>query len=362
MSGAAVIAGALATTASCRERAPATDGVPTARGNADVPGHGNGAVRVVYPAAPGSFVELVDALAPSVVHVAASAPVTGGPDELVPGGGSGTALGTGFIVDRDGYVLTNDHLVTRAGKLRVVLADGSAHDAQVAGRDPKLDLALLKIEPPPTLLPARLGSSDGLRVGEWVVALGNPYGSEVTAAAGIVSALGRTDRDPVVGEPTAFRSFLRVDIRVDAAQSGGPIANMAGEVVGVATSLDGDRGQAGFAIPIERAAQVLPMLKKDGVVTRSFIGVYIHPLDAERAKQLTGGRGALVTDLVPGGPGADAGLRVGDVIVELDGRPVDHRSLPWLAATAPVGQRLALTIHRDGTQRTLFLVPEKMPD
>jgi serine protease Do len=362
----------LALIAGCRERTRAVDRNDAPKSLASdrtTPRGDKGAVppsvRTIYPGAPGSFVDLVGELAPSIVHIASTASVTGGPDELFPGSGAGTALGSGFVIDRDGYVITSDRVIARAAKLEVVLADGSRNPARIAGRDPKLDIALLKIDARAGLQPVRLGSADALRVGEWVVTVGNPFGGEVTATSGIVSALGRTDRDELVGAQAAYRSFIRIDSRIDAASAGGPVANMAGEVVGVATVLDAEkRGAPGFAVPIDRAAQVLPMLKKDGVVTRSWLGIYIHPVDGDRSQTLglSPGDGALVSDLVVPGPAAKAGVQVGDVIVSVDDRPVTHRSLPWLASTAPVGTPLQLLLWRGGAQKTIDVVPERMPD
>ncbi len=353
------LAGAVALPA-CRARRDAS-GPEEATGATAEPAP-SGAAVVLRPAAPGSFTGVVDELRPSIVHIASTAPVTGGPDERAPGGSAGTALGSGFVVDRDGHILTNDHVIARAPKIRVVLADGSAHDATVVGRDPKLDLALLRITPMASLAPARLGSSSSLRVGEWVLALGNPYGGEVNASAGVVSSLGRDEE--LVGKQPAYGSFFRTDARIDAMTSGGPVVNVAGQVIGIAAAVEGERTSSGYVIPIDRAKQVLPMLQKDGVVTRSFIGIYIHPVDAARAEALglSPGTGALVGDLVQPGPGAKAGLQVGDVITHLDGKPVDHRSLPARTATAAIGKPLEVTVRRDGAERTVQIVPEKMPD
>ena len=351
----------------CRARDDATKG----KEEKPVPETGTkmrpAAVKIVYPAAPGSFVGLVQDARASVVHLKAAGPVTGGPDELFPGSEPGAALGTGFVVDRDGTILTNDHLISRAPEIRAVLADGTELSARVIGRDAKLDVALLDVDEVPALTPARLGGSENLQIGEWVVALGNPYGTEVTASAGIVSSLGKSDRDELVRPlqgATAYRSFLRTDAVITARNSGGPLVNMAGEVVGIATAVKSPAGSAGFAIPIDRALQILPMLKTDGVVSRAWLGVYIHPVDPERARflKLPAATGALVSDVERPGPAADAGIEPGDVILKIGDKEVDHQTLPWLASTLPIGKPTPFVVWRDRDERNLNVIPIKTPD
>lgn len=360
--GAVLVAAVLAVVA-CRPRDQPKDEAPTPEAQTQRPA----AVKIVYPAAPGSFVQLVSDAQASVVHLKAEGPVTGGPDELFPGSAPGTALGTGFVLDRDGTIVTSDHLIARAPKIRAVLSDGTELEAKVIGRDAKLDIALLDVDEVPALTPVRLGASENLQIGEWVVALGNPFGVEVTASAGIVSSLGRSGRDELVqGEEgvAAYRSFLRTDVRVTARNSGGPLINMAGEVVGIATAVKGADGSAGFALPIDRAKDILPMLKKDGVVTRAWLGVYVHPVDAERARHLgmPAATGALVSDVVRPGPAATARIEPGDVILKLGDKPVTHETLPMLASTLPVGKPVVFTIWRNGKERTIEVVPIATPD
>lgn len=322
-------------------------------------------VRIVYPAAPGSFVEVIEDVGPSVVHIRSVTPVTGGPAEVVPGDGESHALGSGFVVDSAGHVLTNDHVVASAGQIEVVLADGTRLPARVIGRDAKLDVALLAVDGSPALMrPARLGDSGDLRTGEWVVALGNPFGDEVTAAAGIVSARGAGAADALAGQRVALGAFLRTDAAIDASNSGGPLVNLAGEVVGVATAIDRRAARGGFAVPIDRAEEILPMLEESGRVTRAWLGVFVHPVSPGTATRLglEAPTGALVSDVVAGGPAARAGVEPGDVILRWNGEPVDHRSLPWVAARAGIGRRITLGIWRSGDLRELELVAEKMPE
>lgn len=326
---------------------------------------GDESVRIVYPNAPGSFVDLVDEVGPSVVHIRSATPVKGGPaDALLGAGQPSHALGSGFVVDNAGHVLTNDHVVASAGELRVV-AGGTELPARVIGRDAKLDVALLEVDARPgELRPARLGSSKDLRTGEWVVALGNPFGDEVAAAAGIVSALGAGAGDAIAGQRVALASFLRVDAAIDAGLSGGPLVDTAGEVVGMATAVERRGAAGGFAVPIDRATQILPMLRDEGRVTRAWLGVFVHPVTADTAARLglEAPTGALVSDVVAGSPAARARIEPGDVILRFDGEEVDSRSLPWRAATAGIGRRIDVEVWRNGARRELTLVSEKMPE
>lgn len=322
-------------------------------------------VRIVRPSAPGSFVDLIAKVEPSVVHLRAAERVSGGPASIIPNASSDAvpaaarALGTGIIIDADGHILTNHHVLGNAADVSVILFDGSEHEAKIVGRDPKLDLALVKIPPLPALKPARLGNSDDIRRGEWILALGNPFGDEVTASAGIVSSLGHLSHEAFV-QPTVlnYMGFIQTDARIDATNSGGPIVNTAGEVLGVATASQELGGTVGYAVPIGRAQSILPHLKKDGVVSRSYVGLYVDRVTREDAQKVGLPRptGALVTDVVPGGPAASAGLRAGDVLLEVDGRPITHSSLPWIMSTALVGSRLKLTIWRSKARTDITIV------
>ncbi|MBP8805314.1 MAG: trypsin-like peptidase domain-containing protein [Kofleriaceae bacterium] len=324
--------------------------------------------RVLYPAAPVSFVDVVRDARPAVVAIKSPTPVKSGPAAMFPGApptAADPALGTGFLIAAGGsFVVTNDHIVADVADVRVVMVDGTELPARVVGRDPRLDLALLAVEAP--RLPAlRLGDSDQLAVGEWVVALGNPFGDEVTAAAGIVSATGRDAAATLVPGPAmGFRTFLQVDARIHRGNSGGPILSTAGEVVGVAVATGDRPGELSFAVPAARLREVLEPLKTYGSVRRAWLGVLARPVTRELAAQLTMATvaGAIVTEVKAGSPAAKAGLRPGDVITAWDGKPVDARALPWLAANAPIGRAVALAVWRDRAQVTIDLVPEPMPE
>ena len=322
-------------------------------------------VKIVYPAAPGSFVELVDKLRDAVVNIRAKAPVTGGPAALVPGVGDRESIGSGFIASNDGHILTADHLIAGAGELEVRLRDGRRFPAQLVGRDARLDVALLKIDAPPPLAVARLGASDKLQVGEWIVALGNPFGPEVHASAGVVSGLGLTDYDAVANSPGPnLKSFVSTDARITAVNDGGPLVNTAGEVVGIASATRPEGGPIGFAVPIDRAELIMPMLKKEGQVSRAWLGVYVREVDRERAARLglERGTGGLVTEVLASGPGGRAGIKAGDVIVAFDGKAVNHRTLPWLVSTAGVNRAIDVVVMRGDERKTLQVVLSPMPE
>src|SRR6266404_3473333 len=261
-------------------------------------------------------------------------------------------LGSGFVVNADGYVVTNNHVVDGATEIRVKLADGRELPGRVVGRDPRTDLALLKVEGHglPTI---PLGDSSALKVGEPVMAIGNPFGLEQTVTTGIVSATGR-----VIGEGP-YDDFIQTDASINPGNSGGPLINARGQVIGINTAIVSRSGGSvgiGFAIPVNLAKPVVTQLASAGHVTRGWLGVGIQPLTADLAKsfRLTRTDGALVTSVSEGSPAAKAGLKEGDVIVEYDGRPVARAGdLPRTVAETPVGRAVPLKVVRDGKPVTL---------
>jgi S1-C subfamily serine protease len=308
-------------------------------------------------------VDLAEDLRASIVHIASSTRVSHGPASMFPEAEDDYALGTGVLIDDEGYILTNDHVIKNAPELRVVLFDGVETTATVLGRDPKLDLALLKIDASPRLKVARLGDSDQLQTGEWVVALGNPFGDELTLSAGVISATGRGSQSRLAASPYDFRAYIRTDARIDAGNSGGPLVNTAGEVVGLSTAVRGRDAGIGFALPINRIKPLLPMLQRDGVVTRAFLGVMIHPVtpDLARQREMKEVTGALVSEVIPGAPAAIAGIKAGDVILSYDGKQIDHRNFPWVSASSGIGRPINVVVWRSGGERTLRVVPTQMP-
>ncbi|WP_394826429.1 S1C family serine protease [Pendulispora albinea] len=265
-------------------------------------------------------------------------------------------LGTGFIIDKDGTLLTNNHVIEGADVINVRLADNREYPGKLVGRDPRTDVAVLRLEAKdkPVFQPLPLGDSDSTEVGDWTVAIGNPFGLSHTVSAGIISAKGRT-RDDVPLDPAGYYNFLQTDASINPGNSGGPLLNLRGEVVGVNTAIRGGGAQGiGFAIPINMVKQLLPMLLRDGRVTRSAIGVRIrdvHDLAPEDRTELklTDDKGAIIEYVMPNGPADKADLKPGDVIVAFDGQPIERGSLlTWLASTAGVGKTVTLRVLRQG--------------
>jgi serine protease Do len=355
---------AIALLAACREHdAPLDDNKGAA-----VPGVTTATTRILYPAAPGSFVDLVASAKHGVVAIRAPQPVKSGPAAMFPGApeaAADVALGTGFLIESHGvYVLTNDHIAAASSDLRVVLEGGNEVPARLVGRDVRLDLALLAIDVP-RLQALTLGDSDDLQVGEWLVVLGDPFGDEVSASVGVVSATGREGAGSLVpGRAMGFRTFIQTDARVHRGNSGGPVLDTAGQVVGVAVATSDHPGELSFAIPINRVREVVDALRDFGQVSRSWLGVLVKPVNKDQidALGLPKPTGALVTEVKTGSPAARAGVRVGDVITRWGDREVDHRSLPWLVAATPPGQQIRLAVVRNKVESPLTIVTDKMPE
>ena len=257
------------------------------------------------------------------------------------------SLGSGFIISDDGYILTNNHVVEKADEITVTLLDKEEFQAKVVGTDTKTDIALIKIKAGKKLPYVPLGDSDGLEIGEWVVAIGNPFGLGHTVTAGIVSAKGR-----VIGSGP-YDDFIQTDASINPGNSGGPLFNLKGEVVGINTAIiQGGQG-IGFATPIDLAKSVLDQLKEKGKVTRGLLGVYIQRLTPDMAESLNipGKKGALVADVTKGGPAEKAGIRSGDVIVSFDGKDVvSEHDLPQIVASTTPGKKVEVVVIRDGKE------------
>ncbi|PIQ04149.1 MAG: peptidase [Nitrospirae bacterium CG18_big_fil_WC_8_21_14_2_50_70_55] len=262
------------------------------------------------------------------------------------------SLGSGFIIAKEGYIITNNHVVENADKVTVRLDNEHEFEAVVVGRDPKTDVALLKIETKENLFAAPLGDSEKLNVGEWVMAIGNPFGLAQTVTTGIVSAKGR-----VIGAGP-YDNFIQTDASINPGNSGGPLFNIRGEVVGINTAIISGGTGIGFAVPVNMAKEVIEQLKEHGKVVRGWVGVYIQEItdELQQSLELKERGGVLVADVVQGSPAADAGLRRSDVIVSFDGKPV-HKAeeLPRLVALTPVGKKVAVEVIRDGARKTLEL-------
>jgi serine protease Do len=261
-------------------------------------------------------------------------------------------LGTGFIVDKEGVIITNNHVIEGADEITVLLSDEKRYPAKVTGRDPRTDIAVVKIDGAKDLKAIPLGDSDALEVGDWVVAIGNPFGLSHTVSAGIVSAKGRGGND-VRLDATGYYNFLQTDASINPGNSGGPLLNLRGEVVGMNTAIRGDGAQGiGFAIPINMVKQLMPPLLKDGKITRSALGVVIRDArdlspDEHRQLKIEGEKGAVVQQVEPNGPADKAHIAVGDLIVGFEGQTIDRGSLlQWLASTKGVGQIATVRVLR----------------
>jgi len=261
------------------------------------------------------------------------------------------SLGSGFILDKDGYIVTNNHVIENADEIKVKLANGKEYDAELAGRDPNTDLALIKIEGSSDLVPLKMGNSDTLDVGSWVVAIGSPFGLEQTVTAGIISAKGR-----VIGAGP-YDNFIQTDASINPGNSGGPLLNMNGEVVGINTAIVAQGQGIGFAIPVNLAQGIVAQLKDNGSVTRGWLGVGIQDLTPELAEYygFKDKKGVLVSQVFKGDPAEKAGIRPNDIIVAVDGKPVTTgRELSATIAGLEVGKRTAITLVRDGREKTLY--------
>ncbi len=356
-----------------------------------------------------SFADLAEALRPAVVNISTTSPVEvpphmgmgpggpGTPRQFGPPGGQGQgqgpgqgqgdpfhdfwepferyfgpmprqqkqrSLGSGFILDHSGLILTNNHVVENAEEIIVQTSGDKDYKAKVVGRDPKTDLAVIKIEPEEgeDLKPVVLGNSDELRVGDWIFAVGNPFGLSNTVTAGIVSAKGR-----YIGQGS-YDDFIQTDAAINPGNSGGPLVNLKGEVVGINSAIfsrSGGNIGIGFAIPINIAKELLPQLQEKGKVTRGWLGVYIQRVTPEIAEslKLDKAHGALVADVMADTPAAEAGVQVGDVIVEFDGHPVkESTDLPLIVARTPIGKKADVKLIRNGKSQTVSVKIGELKD
>jgi len=269
------------------------------------------------------------------------------------------SLGSGFIIDREGYIVTNNHVIEGADEIKVRLANEKEFDAKIVGRDPNTDLALIKIEGASGLIPLSLGDSDKLTVGSWVVAMGSPFGLEQTVTAGIVSAKGR-----VIGSGP-YDDFIQTDASINPGNSGGPLLNMNGEVIGINTAIVAQGQGIGFAIPVNLAQGVIKQLKEKGSVTRGWLGVGIQDLTPELAEyyKIEEKKGVLVAQVFEGDPADKAGIKVNDIITEVDGKSVNSsRELTATIAAIPVGKNIPIKILRDGKTETVNVKIAKRDD
>lgn len=265
------------------------------------------------------------------------------------------SLGSGFIINKDGYIITNDHVVRDAESIQVKLSNEAVYSGKVIGSDPKTDIAVIKINAKESLPAAVLGDSDKLQVGQWAIAIGNPFGLDRTVTVGVISATGRAN----MGIET-YEDFIQTDASINPGNSGGPLLNVYGEVIGINTAIVAAGQGIGFAIPINMAKEVISHLISKGTVTRGWLGVSIQPVTEEVAQSfgLSKARGALVNDVVAGGPAEKAGIRQGDVISRFNGTDIkDVRQLQRIVANTPIGKPVEVELFREGKPLKLSLTP-----
>ena len=336
-----------------------------------------------YPNAPASFTELVKRVGPEVVNISTTKVVKRGP-MVRPFGNEGPwrdffgddfferffgqmprerkqrSLGSGVIIDpQKGYILTNNHVIAGADEITVRLDDGKEYKAEVVGRDPKTDLALIRTKVALDVdAGAPLGDSDKVQIGEWVMAIGNPFGLERTVTVGILSAKGR-----VIGAGP-YDDFLQTDAAINPGNSGGPLFNMKGEVIGINTAIVASGQGIGFAIPINMAKELLPQLEK-GKVTRGWLGVSIQEVTEDIAKsfKLKDAKGALVAEVMEDTPAERGGMERGDIIYSFDGKEVDTpNELQRIVASTAPDKKVKVMVIRDGKTRTLTVTLGTMPE
>jgi serine protease Do len=327
------------------------------------------------------FTHLSKELSPTVVNISSTRSASnseqysfeGAPDEFndmfeqffgrpfSPEDFDSESLGSGFIISKDGYIMTSNHVIQDSDEIIVRTIDGDEYDAKMIGADPGSDLALLKIEPESELVPVKFGSSTDLQVGEWVVAIGAPFGFDYSVTAGIVSAKGR----PLQTEK--YVPFIQTDVAINPGNSGGPLFNMRGEVVGInAQIVSRSGGYLGlsFAIPSDVAVDVIDQLKSNGHVTRGWLGVLFQDIDRNLAESfgLKQPRGALVAEVIPDSPAADGGLMPGDIITHFGDKRVERAAdLPHLVGLTKPGEKVALTVVRQGKQKIITVKITELP-
>jgi len=269
------------------------------------------------------------------------------------------SLGSGFIIDKEGYIVTNNHVIEDADDIKVKLANGDEFDATVVGRDPKTDLALIKVPKSSKLQPIPWGKSEDMKVGDWVVAIGSPFGLEQTVTAGIVSAKGRT-----IGSGP-YDDFIQTDASINQGNSGGPLLNLQGEVIGINTAIIAGGQGIGFAIPTKLAYGIIDQLKNEGEVTRGWLGVGIQNLTKEMADyyHLDSQEGVLISQVYEGDPADKAGIQAQDIIIAVNGKKIkDTRQLSRVIAETSVGKEISVDILRNGRKKSLNVVIARRDD
>jgi len=335
------------------------------------------------------FADLIEKVSPAVVHVAISGVVKRQqrnmpgfnfppgspfedffeqfrqrqqPQQEAPEKKQPLGIGSGFIISDDGYVVTNHHVIKGADDIIITLTNGDEYEAELKGSDSKTDLALLKLKNAKNLPYVVFGDDNESRVGDWVLAIGNPFGLGGSASTGIISARGRDIRSG------PYDDYIQVDAAINRGNSGGPLFNLQGQVIGINTAIYSPNGGSvgiGFSIPSNLAKNVISQLKESGTVERAWIGVQIQPLNDELAEGFgrDNDEGALVASVMPGKPADNAGIQAGDIILTFDGVEIEEmRDLPRIVAQSKVGKKSKVVVWRDGSKKTLSIVADSYPD
>lgn len=328
--------------------------------------------QTVYP----SFADLAEKLIPSVVNISTTHnkedmdaeeeianPIETTVDSIFNAPISNKiSLGSGFIIDESGYIITNNHVIDKAQAITVTLFDDSVHEAQVIGKDAKTDIALIKITTDKKLSPVIFGDSDKIRVGDWILAIGNPFGLGGSVTAGIVSAKSRDI------ESGPYDNFIQTDASINQGSSGGPMFNLTGELIGVNTAIfstNGGNMGVGFAIPTNMIRFVIDELKAHGQVNRGWIGIKMQPMTEDMVKSLglTSDKGVIITEVTPQGSAEKAGIKAGDIILSFDNHDIDNsKNLSRMVAETPIGKKVMLKIWQNKQIKNVNLAIEKMPE
>jgi len=326
---------------------------------------------------PTSFADLAERVAPAVVSIQTSGTVATNQRVFPPGffGGSPfhqqprmpqerptSGEGSGFVISPDGYIVTNNHVVADMDEIMIRFLDGTELEARIVGRDPKTDIALLKVDPGQnTLTTIALGDSEIVRPGDWVVAIGNPFGLAHTVTAGIVSAKNRRD----VMDPKLYEDFIQTDAAINPGNSGGPLIDLHGRVIGINTAIRSGANTIGFSVPINQAKQILPQLRAEGHVTRGWLGVSIQNVTNEIADhfQLDEASGALVSQVLPNTPAEKGGIKIGDIIIEFNGEAIKRwNDLPIVVANTPVDTKAKVVVIREGERKSFKIQIGRLDD
>jgi serine protease Do len=327
---------------------------------------GSTAAPIIPQGVPGGFADLAERVSPAVVSIRTEMTSSSSgrrrfhpfeeflPSPPMPRGGG---VGSGFIIRTDGLIVTNEHVIRNADEIQIEFSDGTKQSATVVGVDEKTDIALIRVETDKPLPTVAFGDSDAVRPGEWVVAIGNPFDLDHTVTAGIVSAKHRS----LLG---SYDDYLQTDAAINPGSSGGPLLNLSGEVIGINTAIREGANTVGFTIPINMAKQLIPQLFASGHVTRGWLGVVIQDLSPDLAEkfEVEDREGALVSKVAIDGPAQEAGVRVGDVIVEFDGEKIaSYNELPRIVAAASVGREVDVVVVRSGKRKTVGVTLGELP-